>query len=90
VTPLADAIGNAVRHMRLATGEIEQSFPADDRMDKAAQRRGGRMSARRPARAGGVDGANSGRRREPHRDTGTREHAQREDDRAYDHLRRPA
>jgi len=41
-----DVIGNAVKAMRIATGE---DFPADDGKDKAAQslgRRGGRARAR--------------------------------------------
>jgi hypothetical protein len=37
----ADVIGNAVHVMRLAaTGEIEESFPADDGKNKAAQELG--------------------------------------------------
>jgi hypothetical protein len=44
----ADVIGNAVHVMRLATGEIEESFPADDGKNKAAQelgRMGGKARA---------------------------------------------
>ena len=33
----ADVIGNAVRVARIATGEEEEDFPADDGKDKAAQ-----------------------------------------------------
>ena len=43
----ADVIGNAVKVMRIATGE-EEEFPADDGKDKAAQslgRRGGTARA---------------------------------------------
>jgi hypothetical protein len=43
----ADVIGNAVKAMRIATGE-EGEFPVDDGKDKAAQslgRRGGRARA---------------------------------------------
>ena len=43
----ADVIGNAVKVMRIATGE-EDDFPADDGKDKAAQslgRRGGKARA---------------------------------------------
>jgi hypothetical protein len=43
-----DVIGNAVHVMRLATGEVEESFPADDGKNKAAQelgRMGGRARA---------------------------------------------
>jgi hypothetical protein len=36
----ADVIGNAVYVMRIATGEIEESFPADDGKNKAAQELG--------------------------------------------------
>ena len=45
----ADVIGNAVHVMRIATGEIEESFPADDGKNKAAQelgRRGGEARAK--------------------------------------------
>ena len=50
----ADVIGNAVKVMRIATGE-EVEFPADDGKDKAAQslgRRGGKARAEKlsPAR----------------------------------------
>jgi hypothetical protein len=53
----ANVIGNAVHVMRIATGEIEESFPADDGKNKAAQelgRKGGKaraasMSAKRRA-----------------------------------------
>ena len=44
----ADVIGNAVKVMRIATGEEQEDFPADDGKDKAAQslgRRGGRARA---------------------------------------------
>jgi hypothetical protein len=44
----ADVIGNAVHVMRIATGEIEESFPADDGKNKAAQelgRMGGKARA---------------------------------------------
>jgi hypothetical protein len=44
----ADVIGNAVKVMRIATGE-EEEFPADDGKDKAAQslgRRGGKARAK--------------------------------------------
>ena len=44
----ADVIGNAVKVMRIATGEELEDFPADDGKDKAAQslgRRGGRARA---------------------------------------------
>jgi hypothetical protein len=44
----ADVIGNAVKVMRIATGE-EDEFPADDGKDKAAQslgQRGGRARAK--------------------------------------------
>jgi len=48
-------IGNAVKVMRIATGEEEDAFPADDGKDKAAQslgQRGGkaRSAALSPAR----------------------------------------
>jgi hypothetical protein len=46
----ADVIGNAVKVMRIATGEEEDDFPADDGKDKAAQslgRRGGKARAAR-------------------------------------------
>jgi hypothetical protein len=33
----ADVIGNAVHVMRIATGEIEETFPPDDGKNKAAQ-----------------------------------------------------
>jgi hypothetical protein len=45
----ADVIGNAVKVMRIATGEEEDDFPADDGKDKAAQslgRRGGNARAK--------------------------------------------
>jgi hypothetical protein len=41
-------IGNAVRIARIATGEEEEDFPADDGKDKAAQelgRKGGKKRA---------------------------------------------
>ena len=44
----ADVIGNAVKVMRIATGEEAEDFPADDGKDKAAQslgRRGGTARA---------------------------------------------
>jgi hypothetical protein len=47
----ADVIGNAVHVMRIATGEIEESFPADDGKNKAAQELG-RMGGK--ARAAGM------------------------------------
>ena len=47
----ADVIGNAVHVTRIATGEIEKSFPADDGKNKAAQELG-RMGGK--ARAAGM------------------------------------
>jgi hypothetical protein len=47
----AGVIGNAVHVMRIATGEIEESFPADDGKNKAAQELG-RMGGK--ARAAGM------------------------------------
>jgi hypothetical protein len=44
-----DVIGNAVKVMRIATGEEQEDFSADDGKDKAAQslgRRGGRARAK--------------------------------------------
>jgi hypothetical protein len=44
----AHVIGNAVKVMRIATGEEQEDFPADDGKDKAAQslgQRGGRARA---------------------------------------------
>lgn len=44
----ADVIGNAVKVMRIATGEEQEDFPANDGKDKAAQslgRRGGKARA---------------------------------------------
>jgi hypothetical protein len=44
----ADVIGNAVKVLRIATGEDEEDFGADDGRDKAAQsmgRRGGKARA---------------------------------------------
>ena len=44
----ADVSGNAVKVMRVATGEEQEDFPADDGKDKAAQslgRRGGKARA---------------------------------------------
>jgi len=44
----ADVIGNAVKVMRILTGEEEEDFPADDGKDKAAQslgQRGGKARA---------------------------------------------
>jgi hypothetical protein len=45
----ADVIGNAVRVMRILTGEEQDDFPADDGKDKAAQslgQRGGKARAK--------------------------------------------
>lgn len=45
----ADVIGAAVKVMRIATGEEQEDFPADDGKDKAAQslgQRGGRARAK--------------------------------------------
>jgi hypothetical protein len=45
----ADVIGNAVKVVRIATGEEEDDFPADDGKDKAAQslgQRGGKARAK--------------------------------------------
>ena len=45
----ADVIGNAVKVMRIATGEEQEDFPADDGKDKAAQslgQRGGKARAK--------------------------------------------
>ncbi len=44
----ADVIGNAIKVARIATGEEEEDFPADDGKDKAAQslgQRGGKARA---------------------------------------------
>jgi hypothetical protein len=44
----ADVIGNAVKVMRILTGEETEEFDADDGKDKAAQelgRKGGKASA---------------------------------------------
>jgi hypothetical protein len=44
----ADVIGNAVKVMRIATGEEQEDFPANDGKDKAAQslgQRGGKARA---------------------------------------------
>ncbi|HEV8693800.1 MAG TPA: hypothetical protein VGQ93_06395 [Lysobacter sp.] len=44
----ADVIGNAVKAMRILTGEEQEDFPADDGKDKAAQslgQRGGKARA---------------------------------------------
>jgi hypothetical protein len=44
----ADAIGNAVKVMRIATGEEQDHLPADDGKDKPAQslgQRGGKARA---------------------------------------------
>jgi hypothetical protein len=44
----ADAIGNAIKVARIATGEEQEDFPADDGKDKAAQslgQRGGKARA---------------------------------------------
>ena len=46
----ADVIGNAVKVMRIATGEEQEDFPADDGKDKAAQslgQRGGKARAKK-------------------------------------------
>lgn len=43
----ADAIGNAVRIARIATGEEPEDFPADDGKDKAAQALGKKGGAAR-------------------------------------------
>ena len=45
----ADVIGNAVKVMRILTGEEQEDFGADDGKDKAAQslgRRGGKARAK--------------------------------------------
>ncbi len=45
----ADVIGNAVKVMRIATGEEQEDFGADDGKDKAAQslgQRGGKARAK--------------------------------------------
>jgi len=45
----ADVIGNAVKVMRILTGEEKEDFPADDGKDKAAQslgQRGGKARAK--------------------------------------------
>jgi hypothetical protein len=45
----ADVIGNAIKVMRIATGEELEDFPANDGKDKAAQslgQRGGKARAR--------------------------------------------
>ena len=47
--PPADVIGNAVKVMRIATGEVQEDFPVDDGKDKAAQslgQRGGKARAK--------------------------------------------
>lgn len=44
----ADLIGNAVRVMQIATGEVEEEYESDDGKDKAAQemgRKGGKARA---------------------------------------------
>jgi hypothetical protein len=44
----ADVIGNAIKVARIATGEEQEDFPADDGKDKAAQslgQRGGKARA---------------------------------------------
>jgi hypothetical protein len=46
----ADVIGNAVKVMRIATGEEEEAFPANDGKDKAAQSLGQRGGKARAAR----------------------------------------
>ena len=45
----ADLIANAVRVMRIATGEAEEEFEADDGKDKAAQAMGRKGGAARAA-----------------------------------------
>lgn len=45
----ADVIGAAIKVAKIATGEIEEDFPADDGKDKAAQalgRKGGKARAK--------------------------------------------
>jgi hypothetical protein len=45
----ADVIGNAVKVMRILTGEEQEDFPSNDGKDKAAQslgRRGGKARAK--------------------------------------------
>jgi hypothetical protein len=44
-----DVIGNAVHVMRIATGEIEETFAPDDGKDKAAQAPGRKGGAARRA-----------------------------------------
>ena len=47
--PPADVIGNAVKVMRIAAGEVQEDFPVDDGKDKAAQslgQRGGKARAK--------------------------------------------
>jgi hypothetical protein len=46
----ADVIGNAVRVMRIATGEIEEVTPVDDGKDPAAKALGKRGGAARAAK----------------------------------------
>ena len=44
----ADVVGNAIKVARIATGEEQEDFPADDGKDKAAQslgQRGGKARA---------------------------------------------
>jgi hypothetical protein len=55
----ADAIGAAVMIARIATGEIEESVPADDGKNKAAQELG-RLGGK--ARAAGMCRPRSGKR----------------------------
>lgn len=46
----SDVIGNAVRVMQIATGEVEEKSETDDGKDKAAQslgRRGGKARAKK-------------------------------------------
>ena len=48
----ADVIGNAVHVMRVLTGEAEESFPADDGKNKAAQELGRMGGKARAAKLG--------------------------------------
>lgn len=48
-----DVIGNAVKVMRIATGEEEEDFPPDDGKDKAAQSLGQRGGKARAAKLSG-------------------------------------
>jgi len=40
----ADVIGNAMRVMKIATGEVEETFENDDGKDKAAQAMGRKVA----------------------------------------------